>query len=61
MSLIEIEDVHKVYKTGDVEVHALRGVSLSIERAGLHDAFVHIAGEAAALALGEETPAEAAR
>ncbi len=28
--------------------------SLSIERAGLHDAFVHIAGEAAALALEED-------
>jgi len=32
-------------------------LSLSIERAGLHDAFVHIAGEAAARALEEETPA----
>jgi putative ABC transport system ATP-binding protein len=30
-SLIEIEDVRKVYKTGDVEVHALAGVSLTIE------------------------------
>jgi putative ABC transport system ATP-binding protein len=30
MSLIEVADVHKVYKTGDVEVHALRGVSLEI-------------------------------
>jgi putative ABC transport system ATP-binding protein len=29
--LIVIEDVHKVYKTGDVEVHALAGVSLTIE------------------------------
>lgn len=28
-------------------------LSLSIERAGLHDAFVAIAGEAAARALGE--------
>jgi len=35
-------------------------LSLSIERAGLHDAFVHIAGEAAARALEEETPAEQA-
>jgi ABC-2 type transport system ATP-binding protein len=34
-------------------------LSLSIERAGLHDAFVHIAGEAAARAL-EETQAEEA-
>lgn len=32
-------------------------LSLSIERAGLHDAFVHIAGEAAARAL-DENPAE---
>ncbi len=29
-------------------------LSLSVERAGLHDAFVHIAGEAAARALEEE-------
>lgn len=32
-------------------------LSLSIERAGLHDAFVHIAGEAAARALEEESAA----
>ena len=39
---------------GLVEGHA--GIlSLSIERAGLHDAFVHIAGEAAARALEEES------
>jgi ABC-2 type transport system ATP-binding protein len=36
-------------------------LSLSIERAGLHDAFVAIAGEAAAEALAQEAPAEAAR
>ena len=30
--VIELEDVHKVYRTGAVEVHALRGVSLRIER-----------------------------
>jgi ABC-2 type transport system ATP-binding protein len=36
-------------------------LSLSIERAGLHDAFVAIAGEAAARALEEDSPAEAAR
>ena len=34
-------------------------LSLSIERAGLHDAFVDIAGEAAAKALAEQSPAEA--
>ncbi len=33
-------------------------LSLSIERAGLHDAFVHIAGEAAARALQADTEAE---
>lgn len=33
-------------------------LSLSIERAGLHDAFVHIAGEAAARALDEGNTAE---
>lgn len=31
-------------------------LSLSIERAGLHDAFVHIAGEAAARALRDDQP-----
>ncbi len=36
-------------------------LSLSIERAGLHDAFVHIAGEAAARALEEGTAEEQAR
>ena len=34
-------------------------LSLSIERAGLHDAFVAIAGEAAARALDEDSQAEA--
>jgi putative ABC transport system ATP-binding protein len=28
--IIELDHIHKVYKTGDVEVHALRGVSLKI-------------------------------
>jgi putative ABC transport system ATP-binding protein len=28
--LIRVADVHKVYKTGDVEVHALRGVSIDV-------------------------------
>ena len=31
MALIEIQDVTKVYQMGDVEVHALRGVSLTID------------------------------
>ena len=29
--LISVTDVHKVYRSGDVEVHALRGVSLAVE------------------------------
>ncbi|MFO0997334.1 MAG: ABC transporter permease [Alphaproteobacteria bacterium] len=32
MPVIEIRDVTKVYRLGDVEVHALRGVSLTVER-----------------------------
>jgi ABC-2 type transport system ATP-binding protein len=36
-------------------------LSLSIERAGLHDAFVAIAGEAAAIALAEDKPEEQRR
>jgi len=30
--LVALRDVHKIYRTGDVEVHALRGISLSIGR-----------------------------
>jgi putative ABC transport system ATP-binding protein len=30
--VIELRDVHKVYRTGEIEVHALRGLSLTIER-----------------------------
>ncbi len=32
MSLIELKDVSKIYSMGEVEVHALRGVTLNIER-----------------------------
>ncbi|HWJ02667.1 MAG TPA: ABC transporter ATP-binding protein [Verrucomicrobiae bacterium] len=31
MSLIEIKDVHKIYRGGEGEVHALKGVTLDIE------------------------------
>ena len=30
--LATLKDVHKVYRTGDVEVHALRGINLTIEK-----------------------------
>jgi putative ABC transport system ATP-binding protein len=32
MPVIDIQDVHKTYSIGDIAVHALRGVSLRIER-----------------------------
>ena len=32
MSIIEVRDLVKVYKTGDIELHALDGVSFKIER-----------------------------
>ncbi len=32
MALIELKEVTKVYQMGEIEVHALRSVSLSIER-----------------------------
>jgi putative ABC transport system ATP-binding protein len=31
--VIDVRDVHKTYQVGDIAVHALRGVSLQIERA----------------------------
>ncbi len=31
-SLIALDHVHKIYKMGDIEIHALRGVSLHIEK-----------------------------
>ena len=31
-SLIQLERIHKVYATGDVKIHALRGVSLHVDR-----------------------------
>jgi len=30
--IIEVEDLHKIYETGDTKVHALRGISLKIGR-----------------------------
>ena len=32
MSLIETRDLWKTYQMGDEEIHALKGVSISIER-----------------------------
>jgi putative ABC transport system ATP-binding protein len=32
MSVIALDDIHKVYDSGAVRVHALRGVSLNVER-----------------------------
>ncbi|MBI3945613.1 MAG: ABC transporter ATP-binding protein, partial [Armatimonadetes bacterium] len=29
-AMIEVQDIHKTYRMGDVNVHALRGVSLTI-------------------------------
>ena len=31
-AVVRLEDVHKTYHTGEVEVHAVRGVSLEIAR-----------------------------
>jgi putative ABC transport system ATP-binding protein len=31
-SVIKLEDIHKVYHTGEVDVHAVRGVTLEIQR-----------------------------
>src|SRR4051812_41938068 len=38
--VIRLDDVHKIYDVGDVRVHALRGVTLEVERGG----FVAIMG-----------------
>ncbi len=39
-ALIQVEEIHKYYELGDSRVHALRGVSVSVERGG----FVAIMG-----------------
>ena len=31
-AVVRLEDVHKTYRTGEVDVHAVRGVSLDIAR-----------------------------
>jgi len=31
-AVIQLEDVHKIYQTGEVEVHAVQGVSLQISQ-----------------------------
>jgi predicted ABC-type transport system involved in lysophospholipase L1 biosynthesis ATPase subunit len=30
--VISLMDAHKIYRTGEIEVHALRGVSLEVRR-----------------------------
>ncbi len=40
MSIVECRDVKKIYRQGKVEVHALRGVNLSIRKGG----FIALAG-----------------
>jgi len=40
MNIVECRDVKKIYRQGKVEVHALRGVNLSIQKGG----FVALAG-----------------
>jgi putative ABC transport system ATP-binding protein len=32
MSVIRLEEIHKIYHTGEVDVHAVRGVSLEMQR-----------------------------
>jgi putative ABC transport system ATP-binding protein len=33
-AVIKLENIHKVYDSGELKVHALRGVSLEVERGG---------------------------
>src|SRR5258706_6234142 len=30
--IVQVQDLHKTYRTGRLEVHAVRGVSLTVER-----------------------------
>ena len=40
-ALVELKDIYKIYKMGDTEVHALDGISLTIEKGE----FVAIVGQ----------------
>src|SRR5438093_6511076 len=31
-AIVKLEDIHKIYHTGEVDVHAVRGVSLEIQK-----------------------------
>jgi putative ABC transport system ATP-binding protein len=33
-AVVKLEDIHKIYSSGEIPVHAVRGVSLEIERGG---------------------------
>ena len=41
-TVIELDHIHKTYTMGDVEVHALRGVSLTIKEGEAHRAPVSL-------------------
>jgi putative ABC transport system ATP-binding protein len=30
--VVQLEDIHRVYDTGEVKVHAVRGISLTIQK-----------------------------
>lgn len=32
MALIELNDIHRVYKLGEMDLHVLKGITLSINR-----------------------------
>jgi hypothetical protein len=41
--VIKLADIHKVYHTGEVDVHAVRGISLEFFRANLWPSWVRAA------------------
>ena len=45
MAFVELKNVQKVYKTGEVETKALVGVDFEVEKGKMDDVFLKVTGK----------------